>query len=231
MGIALLRRVREADPNRPVIVLTGVGTVPAAVAAMKEGALDFLAKPVEPSALVVLLRRAIEHGDLVDEVRSLRASVRELASPPEILGESKAIRDVLRTVAAVAPTEGRVLPHGRERHGKELIAHAIHGQSRRAKKPFVRVNCAAIPESLFESEFFGHKRGAFTGATEDRMGRFAEAHGGVLALDEIGTLRSDAQAKLLRAIETGNTNPWAIARFGGPTCGSSRSPTKASRRA
>jgi len=206
-GITLLRRSRELDADRPVIVLSGVGTVASAVAAMKEGALDFLSKPVEPDALVALLRRAIEHGNLVDEVRSLRASVRELGEPADIVGESAPIRDVLRTIATVAPTDARVLVFGESGTGKELVAHAIHARSRRAKKPFVRVNCAAIPESLFESEFFGHKRGAFTGATEDRVGRLAEAHGGTIALDEIGTLRADAQAKLLRAIETGEYQP------------------------
>ncbi|HKE02284.1 MAG TPA: sigma-54 dependent transcriptional regulator [Planctomycetota bacterium] len=206
-GIALLRRSRELEPDRPVIVLTGVGTVASAVAAMKEGALDFLTKPVDPDALSTLLRRAVEHGALVDEVRSLRASVRELADPPEIVGRSAAIRDVLRSVDSVAPTDARVLLLGESGTGKELVAHAIHARSRRARKPFVRVNCAAIPESLFESEFFGHKRGAFTGASEDRVGRLAEAHGGTIALDEVGTLRPEAQAKLLRAIETGEYQP------------------------
>jgi DNA-binding NtrC family response regulator len=202
-GIGLLRRSRELDPNRPVIVLTGVGTVASAVSAMKEGAADFLQKPVEPGALLALLRRAVEHGELVNEVRSLRASAREWGESSEIVGSSPAIQQVLQTVAAVAATDSRILIFGESGAGKELVAHAIHARSRRARKPFVRVNCAAIPDTLFESEFFGHKRGAFTGAADDRQGRFAEAQGGTIALDEVGTLQSGAQAKLLRVIESG----------------------------
>jgi len=206
-GLALLRRVRDLDPNLPVVVLTGVGTVANAVAAMKEGALDFLQKPVEPEALLALLRRAIEHGELSDEVRRLRASVREWEDPIRLVGESAAIREVLRQIDVVAPTEATVLIRGESGTGKELVAHLIHARSRRARKPFVRVNCAAIPESLFESELFGHRRGAFTGATEERVGRLAEASGGTIALDEIGTFPLSAQAKMLRAIETGEYQP------------------------
>lgn len=202
-GIYLLRHVRELYPDLPVIVLTGVGTVQSAVSAMKEGALDFLPKPVEPAALVALLNRACSHVDLVDEVRSLRASVRNHLDTPEIVGTSAGMQNVLKTVSVVARTEARVLILGESGTGKELIAHAIHTSSRRARKPLVRVNCAAIAETLFESEFFGHRKGAFTGALADREGRFAEANGGTLVLDEIGTLSSSAQAKLLRAIEAG----------------------------
>ncbi|HET6201384.1 MAG TPA: sigma-54 dependent transcriptional regulator [Planctomycetota bacterium] len=206
-GIALLRQVRDLAADLPVIVLTGVGTVSTAVAAMKEGALDFLSKPVEPEAFLALLRRAVEHGDLVKEVRVLRATVREFGEPPLLVGASRPFADLLHLVDSVAATDARVLILGESGTGKELVAHAIHARSRRARYPFVRVNCAAIPSTLFESELFGHRRGAFTGATEDRGGRLEEAHGGTLALDEVGTLPLEAQAKLLRAIETGEYQP------------------------
>jgi DNA-binding NtrC family response regulator len=202
-----MKRAHDLEPDLPVIVLTGVGTVQTAVAAMKHGALDFLVKPVDPDALVALLRKAVSHAELVDEVRSLRAAVRELADAPAIVGGSAAMQAVLTLVKSVAASDARVLISGESGTGKELIAHAIHGASRRARKPFVRVNCAAIPETLFESEFFGHRRGAFTGALGDRVGRFAEAHGGTIALDEVGTLSLDAQAKLLRVLETGEYQP------------------------
>ncbi|MCI0587303.1 MAG: sigma-54 dependent transcriptional regulator [Planctomycetes bacterium] len=211
-GIELMRRARDLVPDLPVIVLTGVGTVASAVAAMKEGALDFLSKPVEPEALLALLRRAVEHGALVNEVRRLRASVQELGGPPVLVGNSRPMLELLRLVEAVAPTDARVLIRGESGTGKELVAHAIHERSRRAGRPFVRVNCAAVPASLFESELFGHRRGAFTGAEEDRAGRFAEANGGTLGLDEVGTLPLEAQAKLLRAIETGEYQPVGDAR-------------------
>ncbi len=211
-GIELMRRARDLVPALPVIVLTGVGTVASAVAAMKEGALDFLSKPVEPEAFLALLRRAVEHGALVNEVRRLRASVQELGEPPVLVGSSRAMLELLRLVEAVAPTDARVLIRGESGTGKELVAHAIHERSRRAGRPFVRVNCAAVPASLFESELFGHRRGAFTGAEEDRAGRFEEANGGTLGLDEVGTLPLEAQAKLLRAIETGEYQPVGDAR-------------------
>lgn len=206
-GLALLRKARELRPQLPVIVLTGVGTVQSAVAAMKQGAVDFLQKPVDPEALVLLLRRAVEHGKLVDEVRSLRALAGDRVRPQAMIGDSTSMNALRRAIAAVAATEARVLIRGESGTGKELIAHAIHAQSRRSRKPFVRVNCAAIPESLFESEMFGHKKGAFTGAVTDRDGRFAEAHGGTLVLDEVGTLASVAQAKLLRVLESGEFAP------------------------
>lgn len=206
-GLAVLRRAREIDPNLPVILLTGVGTVREAVTAMKEGALDFLSKPADPDALVALVRRAVAHHELVNEVRSLRASVREQWNRHEIVGKSEAIESVLRTIKSAARSDARILILGETGTGKELIGHAIHAESRRAKKPYVRVNCAAIPDTLFESEFFGHRKGSFTGAATDRTGRFAEANGGTLALDEVGTLKPEAQAKLLRAIETGEYQP------------------------
>ncbi len=202
-GSTLLAQLQMILPELPAIVLTGVGTVRDAVACMKAGAYDYVAKPVDPEEFLVLIRKAAEHRHLVGEVKRLRSQVDQLQGPSVIVGESAAIREVVRLIADVAPTDATVLVLGESGTGKELVAQEIHRLSDRARKPFVRVNCGAIAEGLFESEFFGHRRGSFTGATEDRTGRFAEAHGGTLALDEIGTLKLEAQAKLLRVLESG----------------------------
>jgi two-component system, NtrC family, response regulator PilR len=202
-GLDLLREVKKLRRDLPVIVLTGVGTIDDAVTAMKGGAYDFIQKPVNPDEFSLLLRRATEHQDLVREVSYLRAEVNALRSPSELIGESAGIREVRRLVAQVAPSDLTVLLTGESGTGKELVAAEIHRRSVRAEKNFVRVNCAAITETLFESEFFGHRRGSFTGAISDRVGRFGEAEGGSLALDEIGVLKPEMQAKLLRVLETG----------------------------
>ena len=202
-GLDLLREVKKIRRDLPVIVLTGMGTIDDAVTAMKGGAYDFIQKPVNPDEFSLLLRRATEHQDLVREVSYLRAEVNALRSPSDLIGESAGIREVRRLVTQVAPSDLTVLLTGESGTGKELVAAEIHRQSARAQKNFVRVNCAAITETLFESEFFGHHRGSFTGAISDRVGRFGEAEGGSLALDEIGVLRPEMQAKLLRVLETG----------------------------
>lgn len=206
-AIQILTLARDLRPNVPAIVFSGVGTLRHAVDAMKAGALDFLSKPVDPDALLAMLRRAVEHHGLVEEVRRLRAAVGAEADLPQITGSSKALRGVLALAKRAAASDARVLLYGESGTGKELLASQIHRWSRRARRPFVRVNCAAIAESLFESEMFGHKKGSFTGATEDRQGHFAASHGGTIALDEVGTLTSDAQAKLLRVLETGEYAP------------------------
>jgi DNA-binding NtrC family response regulator len=202
-GLELLREIRRARRDLPVIVLTGVGTIDDAVSAMKAGAYDFIQKPVNPDEFSLLVRRATEHQDLVREVSYLRAEVSALRAPSEMLGSSDVIEEVRRLAAQVAPSDLTVLVTGESGTGKELVASEIHRQSLRAERNFVRVNCAAITETLFESEFFGHRRGSFTGAIADRVGRFGEAEGGTLALDEIGVLKPEMQAKLLRVLETG----------------------------
>lgn len=202
-GLGLLERLAARRPELPVVLLTGVGTIEDAVRAMKHGAYDFVEKPVDPGRFVALVRRALEHKHLRSEVLYLRNQVRDLRGRGNIVGSSPAMRRVRELIAQVAPSDATVLVIGESGTGKELVAARVHELSRRADKNLVRVNCAAIPDTLFESEFFGHRRGSFTGATQDRVGRIAEAEGGTLVLDEIGTLKPDMQAKLLRVLEGG----------------------------
>jgi len=202
-GLVLLQEARKLGVEAPIVVLTGVGTVSEAVEAMKSGAYDFIQKPFEPEQFILLIKRALEHGSLVSEIRYLRSAVEDLRGPSDMVGTSDALGVVRAHVAQVAPTDATVLITGESGTGKELVASEVHRKSGRRKRNLVRVNCAAISESLFESEFFGHRRGSFTSAIADRMGRFAEAEGGTLVLDEIGTLRPEMQAKLLRVLETG----------------------------
>jgi DNA-binding NtrC family response regulator len=200
---ALLEAVRAQGIGIPILVITGVGTIASAVEAMKAGAFDFLQKPVDPEQLVLVLRRALEHSRLLSDVRFLRRAASEQRAPARLVGESAALRQVRELLAQVARTDATVLVTGESGTGKELVAEQIHEASPRAERNLVRVNCSAIPESLFESEFFGHRRGAFSGAISNRAGRFAESEGGTLVLDEIGTLRPEMQAKLLRVLEGG----------------------------
>jgi DNA-binding NtrC family response regulator len=202
-GLSLLEDTRKSGGDVPVILLTGVGTVADAVRAMKSGAFDFILKPVDPEQFVLLVARAVEQRALHAEVKLLRSTVETLRGASDMVGDSPALDAVRALIARVAGTNATVLVTGESGTGKELVAAEIHRRSDRAQRAFVSVNCAAIPESLFESEFFGHRRGAFTSALADRMGRFAEAEGGTLVLDEIGTLRAEMQAKLLRVLETG----------------------------
>jgi DNA-binding NtrC family response regulator len=202
-GIELIEEARKRGAEAPIIVLTGAGTVGEAVAAMKVGAYDFIQKPVDPEQFVLLISRAIQHQDLVSTVTYLKKSVEDLRGPTEMVGSSPALTVVRALIGQVAPTDATVLITGESGTGKELVAAEVHRLSERHGENFVRVNCAAISENLFESEFFGHRRGAFTSAVSDRAGRFAEAEGGTLVLDEIGTLKPEMQAKLLRVLETG----------------------------
>jgi DNA-binding NtrC family response regulator len=199
-GLALLAAARKLGLTIPMIVMTGVGTLREAVEAMKLGAFDFVQKPVDPEQLVLLLRRAVEHERLVAEVRYLREAV---GSGGGLVGNSAAMEQVRKLIEHVAHSDATVLISGESGTGKELVAEEIHRRGTRADAAMVRVNCAAIPEQLFESEFFGHRRGAFSGAIAERTGRFAEAHGGTLVLDEVGTLPVAMQAKLLRVLEGG----------------------------
>jgi two-component system nitrogen regulation response regulator NtrX len=199
-GLETLTRIRERGRATPVIMMSGKAQLTDAVRAVKLGAFQFLEKPLAPEAVLVTVRAALELNRTRAENRALHA---ELARRGTLVGESAAMRQLRGLIARVAPTEARVLVTGESGTGKELVAAAIHTASRRAGRAFVTVNCAAIPRDLVESEMFGHERGAFTGATERRLGRFELAHGGTLFLDEIGDLSAEAQAKLLRTLETG----------------------------
>ena len=199
-GLDTLARLRERGRNTPVIMMSGKAQLTDAVRAVKLGAFQFLEKPLTPEAVLVTVRAALELNRARAENRTLQA---ELARRATLVGESHAVRQVRALIERVGPTEARVLITGESGTGKELVAAAVHAASRRSDRPFVTVNCAAIPRDLVESEMFGHERGSFTGATERRLGRFELASGGTLFLDEIGDLSAEAQAKLLRTLETG----------------------------
>jgi two-component system, NtrC family, nitrogen regulation response regulator NtrX len=197
-GMATLARLREVAPDLPVIMMSGRAGLADAVKATKLGAFNFLEKPLTPEGVLLAVTSALELRQSRRVARALRA---ELGFTGEMVGTSAAMATVRQMIARVAPTDARVLITGESGTGKELVASAIHDASTRRERPFVRVNCAAIPRDLVESEMFGHERGAFTGATQTRIGRFELAHKGTLFLDEVGDLGPDAQAKLLRAIE------------------------------
>ncbi len=199
-GLELLRRLQSASPEIPVIILTGHGNVASAVECLKAGASDYVLKPADPEALEVAVQRALDARSLRREVRYLRGAAAPAAEP---VGESAAWRRVMGMVDAAAPTDATVLLLGESGTGKELLARRLHRLSARTAGPFVRVNCAAIPLDLWESEFFGHRKGSFTGAGADREGRFHLAHRGTLLLDEVGAMPAAGQAKLLRAIQDG----------------------------
>ena len=200
-GLDVLRAARAADPDVPVIVMTAYGSVDEAVQAMKDGAHDFLEKPVDSNHLLLLIGRALEQARLRTENILLREEWSRRYGFPRIIGESAAIKRTVAETQRVATTEATVLLLGESGTGKELFARAVHHLSHRRDQPFVAINCAAIPETLIESELFGHERGSFTGATERRPGKFELANGGTVFLDEIGELPLAVQGKLLRAIE------------------------------
>ncbi len=201
-GVELLKRIGEREPGLPVVVLTGHGTVPSAVECMQAGAAEYLLKPVDPDTLVLLLQRTLREAGRRRELDYLRAAV-EGPDGERLLGVSDAWRGVLDEATLAAPTDTTVLILGESGTGKEEIANYLHRRSARADGPFVGVNCAAVPVELFESEFFGHRRGSFTGAVEDRVGRLKVADHGSLFLDEINSLPMLAQAKVLRALQDG----------------------------
>ena len=211
-GLELLRAAKLIAPAMEVVLLSGHGTVEEAVDAMKEGAYDFLTKPFDRAPLIRVVRQALERRALVLENRSLQRRLDALAEAGEVIGESPAIRGVLALVRQVAPTSATVLIQGESGTGKELVARALHDLSRRRGKPFVRVNCAALPENLLESELFGYEKGAFTGAVGRKEGRFQLADGGTLLLDEVGDLSLLTQAKLLRVLQEGEFEPLGATR-------------------
>ena len=188
----------QGGEEAPVVMISGHGTVETAVEALKSGAYDFIVKPLDLNRLLVTTQRALEHKSLVQETKVLR---KKIAVRNKMVGESAAVERVREIIEKVAPTEARVMITGANGTGKEVVAHMIHENSSRAKKPMVEVNCAAIPSELIESELFGHTKGSFTSAIKDRAGKFEQADGGTLFLDEIGDMSLSAQAKVLRALQ------------------------------
>lgn len=201
-GFGVLKAAKEADPELPVIVMTAYGGIQDAVMAIKQGALDFLAKPVDPDHLLLLVERALAQRRLLGEYRLLKEEAVARRGGPAIIGDSSALKQALSSIDRAAGTDTTVLLEGESGTGKELMARALHNSSARANGPFVAINCAAIPETLLEAELFGYERGAFTGASQRKLGKFEMAQRGTIFLDEIGEMPLGVQAKMLRAIET-----------------------------
>src|SRR5688572_9659372 len=206
-GIEFLDKAREANPDIPVIMISGHGTIETAVDAVKKGAYDYISKPPDLNRLLITIRNAMDKKSLVAETRQLRKRVTKAS---EMIGASQPMEKIKETIEKVAPTEARVLITGDNGAGKELVARRIHELSNRSNAPLVEVNCAAIPSELIESELFGHEKGSFTSAIKQRIGKFEQASGGTLFMDEIGDMSLDAQAKVLRALQEGK-----ITRVGG----------------
>jgi DNA-binding NtrC family response regulator len=200
-GFGVLRAAKELDPELPVIVMTAFGSIQDAVSAMKEGALDFLAKPVDPDHLLLMVERALAQRRMATENILLREELASRRGAPQIVGEDARLKQVSVALQRAAATDTTVLLEGESGTGKELFARTLHALSPRADGPFVAINCAAIPETLLETELFGHEKGAFTGASARKPGKFELAHRGTLFLDEIGDLPLSLQAKILRALE------------------------------
>ncbi|MBL9037666.1 MAG: sigma-54-dependent Fis family transcriptional regulator [Archangium sp.] len=198
-GIAALGKMRQLRPELPVIMMSGHGTIDTAVKATQLGARDFLEKPISRDRLLLALRNALEHQRVVEELQTLRAE----AGRFDMVGASSAMKQIYAVIQRAAPSEGRVLITGENGTGKELVARAIHQHSKRKAGPFIKLNCAAVPHELIESEIFGHEKGAFTGALTARRGKFELAHQGTLFLDEVGDMPPAMQAKLLRVLQEG----------------------------
>ena len=198
-GMEVLEQVAKEWPDLPVIMISGHGTVDTAVKAIKMGAFDFIEKPLDLNRLLITLRNAMDKGKLVTETKTLRKKV--AGKNRELIGESAPMKLIKAMIEKVAPTDARVLITGPNGTGKEVVARMIHSHSNRAEAAFVEVNCAAIPSELIESELFGHMKGSFTGAVKDRAGKFEQADGGTIFLDEIGDMSLSAQAKVLRALQ------------------------------
>ncbi len=203
-GYELLKKIHARKPDLPALMLTAYATPKLAVEAIKAGAMDYLAKPFEPEELLHAVARCAERFQLLHENAVLRSRAEHVFSLDEIVGESQKIREVRQLIRTVAPTEARVLILGESGTGKELVAGALHSLSKRRDAHYIRINCAAIPETLLESELFGHEKGSFTGAIKQKLGRVEEADGGTIFLDEIADMSKPLQAKLLRFLEDGS---------------------------
>jgi DNA-binding NtrC family response regulator len=206
-GLEVLAKLRPTNPDLPVIVLTAKGGIDSAVDAMRAGANDFLVKPASPERIAVSIRNQLKIGTLSGEVKQLKKRADNKLTFDDLIAGSSEMKQVFRLGARAAQSDIPVLIEGESGAGKELIARAIQGTSARSGKPFVTVNCGAIPENLIESILFGHEKGSFTGASDKHLGKFQEADGGTLFLDEIGELRLDMQVKLLRALQEGEVDP------------------------
>ena len=206
-GLEVMEKLRPSHPELPVIVLTAKGGIDSAVEAMRAGANDFLVKPASPERITVSIRNQLKIGTLSGEVKQLKKKQDNKLNFDDLIASSPEMKQVLRLGLRAAQSDIPVLIEGESGSGKELVARAIQGTSARSGKPFVTVNCGAIPENLIESILFGHEKGSFTGASDKHLGKFQEADGGTLFLDEIGELRLDMQVKLLRALQEGEVDP------------------------
>ncbi|HYS07100.1 MAG TPA: sigma-54 dependent transcriptional regulator [Myxococcales bacterium] len=200
-GLALVRALREEQPDTPVVIITGKGSIDAAVEAVREGVFDFVEKPLDPARLKVILQRALEKKETLHEMQVLRRRLGQVDAGVGLVGSSPPMRKAMELVEKVAPSKASVVITGQSGTGKEMVARAIHQLSPRREKPFIAINCSAIPASLIESEMFGHERGAFTGADQRRLGAWELADGGTLFLDEVGEIPIELQAKFLRVLE------------------------------
>jgi DNA-binding NtrC family response regulator len=201
-GLELQQRLHEIDPSATIIMITAFASVESAVQALKEGAFDYVTKPVDPDHLSHLVQKAIQHKNLADENAQLRQHISEIMRSEDIIGSSPQMKKVIEMAKTVAQTDTTAMIRGESGSGKEIIARAIHANSARRYFPIIAVNCGAVPETLLESELFGHEKGAFTGAQYRRKGKFEMADGGTIFLDEIGTITTKMQVQLLRVIET-----------------------------
>jgi two-component system, NtrC family, nitrogen regulation response regulator NtrX len=206
-GIEFLEKAKEANPDLPIIMISGHGTIETAVEAVKKGAYDYISKPPDLNRLLITIRNAMDKTSLVAETKVLK---RKVSRVQDMIGESTPIHKIRETIEKVAPTDARILITGENGVGKELVARWVHEKSNRAAGPLIEVNCAAIPGELIESELFGHEKGSFTSAVKQRIGKFEQANTGTLFLDEIGDMSPSAQAKVLRALQEGK-----ITRVGG----------------
>ena len=218
-GTELCERVTANRPDIPVVVMTAFGSLETAVAAIRVGAYDFVTKPIEMDLLAITLQRAVTHRQLQDEVRILSKVVKESDGFGDMIGVSPVMMRLYDQLARIADTEASVLICGESGTGKELVARSIHRNSQRKNNPFVAINCDALPETLLESELFGHAKGAFTDASSDRKGLFVQAESGTLFMDEIGEMSLSMQPKLLRALEENSIRPVGTEKKSLSTCG------------
>lgn len=203
-GVELLQKIKVNNPETPIIMISGHGTIETAVDCIKKGAYDFIEKPIDLNRLLIVVRNALDRTKQASEIRILK---RKIDQRYEMIGCSPSVERLRKMIATVAPTDARVLITGDNGTGKEVVARQIYLQSNRANKPFVEVNCAAIPSELIESELFGHEKGAFTSAIKQRIGKFEQADGGTIFLDEIGDMAMSAQAKVLRCLQENVVSP------------------------